>query len=257
MKLAGKIALITGSTKHTGFGIARKFLDEGATVVINGRQEKDVQEAAEKLRQSKKGSIWMAAGDVGKAEDVEKIFSFISEKLGTLHIMVNNAVLQGVGDDFLKTPATFWDEMLAVNIKGLFLCSQKAAQMMVRQGGGVIINLGSTTAYQALRGRSTYIATKGAIDSVTRALALDLAPHHIRVNCLIPGYIRTTRWDSLPKAVIDKRRSNIPLKVEVTYEDVANAAVFLACDDSKNMTGSRLIVDGGCLAQLLPDHAEA
>ena len=112
MKMKGKIALITGSTKHTGFGIAQNFLDQGATVVINGRQEKDTQEAADKLGKAQREYILTAAGDISKPEDVERMFSLISEKLGTLDILVNNAVHQGVGDYFLKTPVELWTRCL-------------------------------------------------------------------------------------------------------------------------------------------------
>lgn len=252
MRLAGKVALITGSTKHTGFGIAQKFLEEGATVIINGRQKADVKDAVEKLKGEWKGVPLQAPGDLSNVKAVERIFSFIQGKCGTLDILVNNAVQQGVGDYFLKTPVELWDEVLAVNIRGLLLCSQRAAQMMTIRKQGVIINIGSLTSLQAVRNRCAYITSKGAINSATRAMAVDLAPYNIRVNCVIPGYIRTTRWDTLSKEIVEKRRANIPLGVEASYEDVANAVAFLASDEAKNITGAQLIVDGGCTAQLVP-----
>lgn len=252
MRLAGKVALITGSTKHTGFGIAQKFLKEGATVIINGRQKADVKDAVEKLKGDWKGLPLQAPGDLANAKDVERIFSFIQAKCETLDILVNNAVHQGVGDYFLQTPVELWDEVLSVNVRGLLLCSQKAAQIMATRKQGVIINISSLTSLQAVRNRCAYITSKGAINSATRAMAVDLAPYNIRVNCVIPGYIRTTRWDALSNEIIEKRRGNIPLGVEASYEDVANAVVFLASDEAQNITGAQLIVDGGCTAQLVP-----
>jgi NAD(P)-dependent dehydrogenase (short-subunit alcohol dehydrogenase family) len=256
MRLPGKIALITGSTKHTGFEIAKKFLGEGATVIINGRQERDVKESAEKLRRQEKGLVLEAPGDISHVKDVERIFAFIQTKCETLDILVNNAVHLGVGDYFLETPVELWDEVLAVNLRGLLLCSQKAAQIMAMKKRGVIINISSLTSLQAVRNRCAYITSKGAINSATRALAVDLAPYNIRVNCVMPGYIRTTRWDALSTEIIEKRRSNIPLGIEVSYEDVANAVIFLASDEAKNITGAQLAVDGGCTAQLVPFHSD-
>lgn len=155
-----------------------------------------------------------AVADLSTLAGVEASFAVVDTELGGLDVLVNNAVHQG--------------------------------------GGGVIVNIGSNTADRPVHARTAYCASKGAIDSVTRAMALDLAPHGIRVNCVAPGYIWTDRWETLDPAVAARRRANIPLGEPASAADVAAAVLFLASDEAANVTGSRLVVDGGVLSQLTP-----
>ncbi len=249
--------LVTGSTKRTGYGIAAEFVRRGALVFVNGRHETEVKEAARKLNSKGPGRAIPLAADLTIQEQVDAIFSRIAEQSGGLKVLINNACNQGLGHSFLDTPLSEWEAVIAVNLRGLFLCCQAAARQMKQNGGGSIINLGSFTAARAIRNRTAYITTKGGIESFTRSLAIDLAPCNITVNCLAPGYIRTERWDDLPAETVARRNKNIPLNRGVTIEEVAQAAVFMASPAVAYLTGQVLYLEGGCLAQLMPEDAEA
>ncbi len=253
-KLLNKVVFITGSSRHTGYGIAEQCTKEGAyAVIINGTKKEEVKKAADSLRKKSKSKIIEAPGDISSENEVEAIFQIIKEEVGKLDILIHNACHLGLGPGFIDVPLTLWDEVLAVNVRGMFLCGQQAARMMQAQGGGTIINIGSVQGIRAARNRSAYITSKGAIEACTKAMAIDLAEYNIRVNMVVPGYIHTSRWNDLNQEVISTRRSNIPLHKEADYEDISNAVIFLASDDSKNITGSSLVVDGGLTTQLLPD----
>lgn len=256
MRVSNKVALITGSTRHTGYGIAEKFIQEGAVVAVNGRNTADVSEVAKKLRVKYDTKIIECPGSISSEEDVDVMYKKLLQETEKIDILVNNACSLGVGYNFLDTPTSLWDDVIAVNIRGLFLCSQRAARIMADQNGGAIVNIGSTLGQRAILNRTAYVTTKGAIEAATRAIALDLAPHGIRVNSVLPGYIHTSRWEDLSDDVRSIRRNNVPLGAESTYEDVANAVVFLSSVDAKNITGSSLVVDGGCSAQWLPKSVD-
>lgn len=247
-----RVAFITGSSKHTGFGIAESMVKDGIAVVINSRKTEDVERACEKLRKFALAPVFEAPGDISSPGDVDRMFDDVVSRFGRLDILVNNACLQGVGYNFIDMPYQFWYDVINVNVNGLFLCSQKAVNIMKKQGKGVIINIGSNHSLRTVKDRAAYAASKGAIESATIALALDLAPYGIRVNNVVPGSVRTSRWDTYSSEDIEKRRKNIPLRMEATYEDVANAVKFLASDAAGNITGTRLVVDGGISAQLIP-----
>jgi NAD(P)-dependent dehydrogenase (short-subunit alcohol dehydrogenase family) len=256
MSLKKKSVLITGSTKRTGYGIAAEFVKLGANVFVNGRHGVEVKQAAWELESMGPGRAVPLAADLTRQDEVEAIFSRIAEQGGGLDILINNACNQGLGHSFLDTTLTEWEAVMAVNLRGLFLCCQAAARQMKQSGGGTIINLGSFTASRAIRNRTAYITTKGGIESFTRALAIDLASYKITVNCLAPGYIHTERWDQLPPETVAGRNKNIPLRRGAAIEEVARAAVFMASPAAAYMTGQVLYFDGGCLAQLLPEDAE-
>lgn len=252
MKLNNKTVFITGSNQHTGYGIAEKCLKEGAIVIINGLQKEDVQEAAKSLRKSTGRKVIEAPGDIASESSVDAMFGIIKKEAGKLDILVLNACHLGLGPGFIDVSTDLWDNVIAVNVRGMFLCGQRAARMMREQGGGCIINIGSIQGIRAARNRSAYITSKGAIEACTRAMALDLAEYNIRVNMVVPGYIWTTRWNDLDEKVKKTRRDNVPLHKEVTYEDVANAVIFLSTNESQNITGNSIVVDGGLTIQLLP-----
>ena len=211
MDFKDKCVLITGSTKHTGLGIARMFIENGAYVFINGRKNEDVELAITELDQVQPGQAFAAAGDISNPADVTAMFDAMDQAGKTVDILVNNACNLGLGYSFLELPPEQFDSVINVNLKGLFLCSQAAAKSMKARGGGVIVNVGSVTATRAIRGRFAYITSKGGIESATRSMALELGPLGIRVNCVIPGYIHTTRWDELDEDILAIRRANLPL----------------------------------------------
>jgi NAD(P)-dependent dehydrogenase (short-subunit alcohol dehydrogenase family) len=251
----GKNVLVTGSTRNTGLGIAKVFGGYGATVFVHGRSAEHAEQVAETLNRnaSADGERYLpVAADVACDEDVANTFALIERQVGGLDVLVNNACHLGLGHRFLDMPIAFFDEVLAVNLRGYALCAQLAARQMLTRGGGAIVNIGSNTAGHALSDRAAYIASKGGVESLTRAIALELAQHNIRVNCVVPGYIYTERWGALSEEIKQRRWKNIPLGKESSPEDIGEAAAFLASGKAANITGSSLLVSGGIDVQLVP-----
>jgi NAD(P)-dependent dehydrogenase (short-subunit alcohol dehydrogenase family) len=257
MRFKNKTVLVTGAGRNTGLGIAARFAAEGATVYLNGRTAEKVDTALAALRQRGLKRLVGLVGDISVTADVEAMFRQIAARAKRLDVLVNNAVHLGVGPDVLSMELDYFESVVRVNLVGTFHVSQQAARLMKRHGGGAIVNIGSNVTKRAIRQRSAYLASKGGLDALTLALAVDLAPHGIRVNMVAPGYINTDRWATLAAATARRRRANVPLGREATADDIAQAALFLASDDAANITGARLVVDGGCSAQLYPKDVEA
>ena len=252
---AGKNVLVTGSARNTGVGIAKVFGSYGATVFINGRSAEKVEQVVKQLNDEANttGEKYLpAAADIADEAAVAAMFEFIQQQAGGVDVLVNNACHLGLGHSFLEMPMAFFDEVLAVNLRGYALCAQCAARQMIARGGGAIVNIGSNTAQRALGDRAAYIASKGGVESLTRAIAVELAEHQIRVNCVVPGYIYTERWDTLPEEIKQRRWQNVPLGKESTPADIGEAAAFLASEKAGNITGSSLLVSGGIDIQMVP-----
>jgi 3-oxoacyl-[acyl-carrier protein] reductase len=256
MEFKGKTVLVTGSSRHTGFGIAKTFLKAGASVGINSGNLENVAKALEELKAEGFENAFAATGDISKEATVAEMIKKAVDITGRLDVLVNNACHLGVGYDFMSTSAEFWDEVMGVNAKGVFLCSKHAAAEMIKLGGGAIVNISSTCAVRALRKRSAYCASKGAVDSLTKAMAVELSVHNIRVNAIALGYMRTSRWESLAENVAERRRLNVPLGREADYEDAGQLAMFLTSGKAKNITGEIFTLDGGADAQLYPIDCE-
>jgi NAD(P)-dependent dehydrogenase (short-subunit alcohol dehydrogenase family) len=235
--------------------MAQVFGEYGATVFINGRSAEQVEQVVRTLNHgaSTRGERYLpAAADVASEDDVARVFAYIEQQVGGLDVLVNNACHLGLGYRFLDMPIAFFDEVLAVNLRGYALCAQYAARQMIARGGGAIVNIGSNTAGRALGDRAAYIASKGGVESLTRAIAVELAEHQIRVNCVIPGYIHTERWGTLSEETKQRRWKNVPLGRESSPQDIGEAAAFLASAKAGNITGSSLLVSGGIDIQLVP-----
>ena len=241
----GKTVVVTGAAGGIGRAIAMRFGAEGALVVVN-----DVNAAgAEAVTQAiiaAGGSAISVVADVSDEAQVARLFDTTLEKFGTVDVLVNNAGLINTMRHFLDADATWWNRIIAVNLNSVFYCSQRAAQIMARKRSGVIINMSSGGATRAHRANVAYDAAKGAIEAITRAMALDLGPYNVRVVGLVPGSIDTSGMDAETKRA---RGENIPLERVGEPEDMAGPAVFLASDDARYITGHLLFVDGGLLAQ--------
>jgi 3-oxoacyl-[acyl-carrier protein] reductase len=252
MPVTSPVVLVTGAVRNTGLAIAEAYAAAGATVVLNGRQPADVAREAGRLRRQYGATVLEAPADIASQEQVDAMFAMIARTCGRLDVLVNNAIIQGVGYSLADTPRALLEEVFQVNVFGTYACSQAAARLMLAQRGGNIVNIGSNTGERAIRDRTAYCASKAAIDGLTRAMALELAPHGIRVNCVVAGYIHTPRWDGITDEQARRRRANIPLGAEATGRDIAEAVLFLASGAASKITGTRLVVDGGALAQLTP-----
>lgn len=251
MLLAGKVAIVTGSSQGIGKGIALRFAQEGAIVVVNGRRPDLLKSTANLLRDTG-ATVLDVASDVTVQGDCDELFRKTMAEFGKVDILVNNAVThsrQGEGGPFLKMSVAGWTAFMAANLGSLFQCTQSAATIMAEQGiRGSIINISSIGAARAHRYTVAYDAMKGAMDSFTRAVAVDLGPWGIRVNALRPGPIMTERRPGF-SAPRPHPNAHVPLGRMGYPEDVAWAAVFLASDDAGFITGQAFEVDGGLLAQ--------
>jgi len=238
--LADQVVLVTGAGHGIGHAVAERFAREGARVVVNDLDVARAEEAALAV-----GGIAVAA-DVSSKTSVDAMFDYVLSQFGHIDVLVNNAGDIYAARHFLEGDEAWWDHVLGVNLKGAYLWSQRAAIAMARRGSGVIINMSSGGATRAHRGNVAYDASKGGIEAMTRAMALDLAPYGVRVNAIVPGLIRT--YD-VTDEVAAERGAVVPMGRLGTPEDLAGPTVFLATDDARYITGTCLVVDGGVLVQ--------
>jgi NAD(P)-dependent dehydrogenase (short-subunit alcohol dehydrogenase family) len=245
MRLAGKVALVTGAQQGIGKAIALAYGREGASVVINYL---DNQAAAEEIASQIRALGQRAvpiAGDVAQAADVRRMVE-AGESIGGIDILVNNAgIFPRV--EFLDMTESQWDEVLNVNLKGTFLCTQAVAQKLVERGrAGAVINLASSAAFRSSPRGVHYVASKAGIVGVTRATALELAPYRVRVNAIAPGTTDTAQPRyGMSEEELQAAGRQVPLGRMGTPEDVADLAVFLASEEARHITGQTLHVNGG------------
>jgi 3-oxoacyl-[acyl-carrier protein] reductase len=242
--------VITGSSRGIGRGIAERLAAEGAQVVINGRHPETVNPVAQALRAAGAEAIAVIA-DVGVREQVDRLFEETVAVFGGVDILVNNAAWTGQMAHFLEMDEHHWDTALRTNLKSVYLCSHRAANLMVNQERpGSIISISSFGAARAHRCLAAYDASKGGLEAFTRAIAVDLAPFGIRANVVGPGAIHTETHDQRGIEAARQRAATIPLGRAGCPADIAGTVAFLASDDAGYITGQVLYVDGGMLAQL-------
>lgn len=242
MRLQNKVAVVTGASSGIGKAIAEMFVREGAKVVFS-----DINNYPGKLP----GNAVFVKADASKAKDIKKLIDAAVKKFGGLDIMVNNAGIGLVGE-IADMPDKVWDKVLAINLNGVFYgLRAAAAYMKSKKIKGSIINMASILGQVGFRGAGAYCATKGGVNQLSRTAALELAPLGIRVNSIAPGFIKT----GMTKGIEKDKASNAavvgatPLGHMGDPDDIAYAAVYLASDESKFVTGSVLYVDGGWMAQ--------
>ena len=245
MRLAGKVALVTGAQQGIGKAIALAYGREGASVVINYLDNQAAaEEIASQIRALGQRAVPLA-GDVAQATDIRRMVE-AGESLGGIDILVNNAgIFPRV--EFLDMTEAQWDEVLNVNLKGTFLSTQAVAQKLVERGrAGAVINLASSAAFRSSPRGVHYVASKAGIVGVTRATALELAPYRVRVNAIAPGTTDTAQPRyGMSEEELQAAGRQVPLGRMGTPEDVADLAVFLASEESRHITGQTLHVNGG------------
>lgn len=256
LNVENKIVLITGGTSGIGLACAAAFLAEGARVMISGRSIERGQDALKQLYQSHPQTeerLRFVTGDVGCVEDCRRIVSDVLEAFGGLDIVVNSAGIcfNHQIDDIEEAE---FDRVMNTNVKGTYFICKYAVQQFRAQGHGSIVNLSSDAGVQGNKDLSVYCASKGAVTILTKALAVDLAPHNIRVNCVCPGDVHTPMLDADlartadPDAYLKALIAPYPVGRLGSAEEVANVIVFLASDASPFTTGAAWSVDGGITA---------
>ena len=264
-RFEGKTVLVTGGNRNTGLWIVKRFVDDGARVFMCGSGEESTARGLEALGAMGVSGVTAQACDVGDGAQVKSLMDRIARDAGSLDILVNNAADQGIalGGPLEMDPEAIM-KVMNTNVKGGFQVTQAACSRFFMKrpysvGGpcrGVVVFLSSNTAQRAIRGRTAYCASKGAINSMVRSLALDLGPLGVRVNACAPGYIYTERWDGLDEGRKARRRLNCPLRSEASGADIANVVAFLASPDSGNMTGEIVTCDAGCSCQHMPEDVD-
>ena len=243
------VIVVTGAARGIGHATAALLLERGCRVVLNDLDARGLEQASEamaSINPSQTRPITVV-GDVGDHHDVAQLFDEAHTAYGQVDHLVNNAALTTQ-----RRPLAGWDEsefdrVVRTNVKGTFLCAKAAAAHI--PAGGSIVNLSSVGASRAFRGGLPYVTSKGAVEAQTRALALDLAPHGIRVNAVAPGMVVTEQWEDVSDAERARRAGLCPLGRCGTPSDIARVVAFLLSEDAAYMTGQVLVVDGGLSTQ--------
>src|SRR5438128_9133531 len=253
MRLKDKVSLITGGGSGIGRAAALLFAQEGALIAIADKRGASAHKVAAECSAKGAQAIGVEA-DVSKAADVKRMIDATLAKFGRLDVLVNNAGY-GIAGSVVETDEADWDALIAVNVRGVFLCSKYAIPVMQRNGGGVIVNTASVVAAVGIANRAAYCASKGAVAALTRAIAIDHVGDNIRCNAVAPGTIDTPYFTEIlansanPDAVRKALAARQLLGRLGTPEEIAAGILFLASDESRFATGTILTLDGGMTAQ--------
>ena len=244
MRLKDKVAIITGGSRGIGFATAKRFLQEGATVVITASSPATAEKAVAQLKELFPNALVEGISpNLTDLEAVREAFGKIYDRYGRLDILVNNAGMSESTPFADYTQETF-EKVMDLNVKGVFHASRAAVEYMTRQGNGVILNTSSMVSISGQPSGFAYPASKFAVNGMTVSLARELGPKGIRVNAVAPGITETDMMKAVPKEVIEPMIQKIPLRRIGKPEDIANAFVFLASEEASYITGVVLSVDG-------------
>src|SRR6478672_12400871 len=246
----GKVALVTGGTSGIGKATAIEFARAGAKVVVSGRREK---EGAEVVNEIKKlgGEAAFVRGDVAKDADIQAMVQFTVEKFGKLDVAFNNAGVEWTGPLDQATEAEY-RRVFDINVWGVLNSMRHEIPVMLKNGGGAIVNNSSVAGHVGMGQVSIYIASKHAVEGLTKSVALEFAKQNIRINAVAPGAIATEMFDRFAgkhSEVLDSLSSLIPVGRIGASEEIAAAVLYLCSDNAKFTTGTSLVVDGGFIAQ--------
>lgn len=242
--LNGKVAVVTGGTRGIGLATVRKFLQNGATVVLFGSRKETVEKAVTTLKEENASYEVMGLyPNISDLKEVEQAFQVIVQKYGHIDILVNNAGISARESIYDYTEENF-DKIIDLNVKSVFNCSKAVVPYMKKQGDGVILNTSSMVSIYGQAAGCGYPTSKFAVNGLTKSLARELGKDHIRVNAVAPGVIHTEMVDVLPKEIIQPIIDSIPIGRMGEPEDIANAFLFLASSQASFITGAILSVDG-------------
>jgi 3-oxoacyl-[acyl-carrier protein] reductase len=241
--LAGRVAIVTGGTRGIGLAIARVLAEDGASVVVSGRDGGRAAAAAKDLESAGASALAIAA-DVARREDVERVVDAARERFGRIDVLVNNA---GVTRDQLlaRMKDEDWDQVLDTNLRGVFLMCRAVGKVMMRQKGGRIINVSSAAGAMGNAGQVNYSAAKAGVIGLTKAAARELAHWNILINAVAPGLIETDMTAGLSREVREALIGQVPLKRAGAAQEVAEVVRFLAGDGASYITGQVIHVNGG------------
>ena len=255
-KLNGKVALVTGGGRGIGKFIATGLAEAGANLILTSRKMKNLESTARELEDAYGIKAFPIAGNLEKPEEIDAVVKAAMDHFGRIDILVNNAGYTW-GAPTLDFPLERWDQIFSVNVRGVWIMTQKVAHIMKNQGGGNIINVSSIMGFRGSTEEShpavAYNSSKAAVNILTMNLAVKLAPYKIRVNAIAPGFFRTDMMAYVErpefKEAYDEILSGIPMHRIGDMDDMKGLAVFLASDASAYMTGHVLVNDGGILAK--------
>ncbi|MBR5308190.1 MAG: SDR family oxidoreductase [Clostridia bacterium] len=248
-----KSVFVTGATNGTGFAIAERFAVEGYSVFIGSRRQDDADEAAKKI--SEKYNVFAKGYEtkIFDEENVKAIFDDIRNNGYLLTTLVLNAANLGIGQVSLEVDINEFMNVYNTNIGWNFMMARNAAKQMIEAGGGSIVFITSNSALRVTENRCAYCSSKSAILAMSKSLAVDWGKYGIRSNCVLPGMIKTDRWQRNDNNIKYCLPNYTPIRDIAEFEDVANAAYYFGSEQSRNTTGAELVVDGGMLAQLTPN----
>ncbi len=252
-----KSVFVTGATNGTGFAIARKYAREGYDVFIGSRTEENAKKAAKEIAEEFSVFAKGYGMEVADEDNVNEIFADIQQMGYSLNCIVLNAANLAINQEALTVDIEEFSWVFQTNIIWNFMLARKAALQMKENGGGAIVFINSNTAYRAIPDRVAYGASKSGVLGMSRALALDWGKYGIRSNCVLPGMIKTSRWENNYNNCKNVPSNYTPIGDIADFDDIANAAYFLGSDEAKNITGAELVVDGGNMIQLYPILPEA
>jgi 3-oxoacyl-[acyl-carrier protein] reductase len=242
--LTGRAALITGSSRGIGRAIALQLARQGASIAVNYLSNEDAAKEVQETIRSYEGQVVLLQGDISVPEQAERVIDMAQEAFGRLDILVNNA---GFNRDtlLLRMSVEDWDEVMATNLRAVFLCTKAALRYMLKQRWGRIVNIGSIAGIAGNAGQANYAAAKAGLIGFTKAVAREMGSRSITANVVAPGLVRTELTEAIPQQVIDMAMARIFVGRLGKPEDIAACVAFLASEEASYISGQVLAVDGG------------